>query len=149
GFTITVSNSSATGTGTATAVTLSDALPAGSGINWSESPDVAGCSIAGSPQSLTCAFGDLAPGASASVHVTSPTTAASCATYQNVASAQATNHPQVQATASTTVLCPAINISKTADASPVSAGDTIGFVITVTNGGAGTANGVQVTDTLP
>ena len=31
----------------------------------------------------------------------------------------------------------------------MSAGDTIGFTITVTNAGAGEARGVTVTDTLP
>src|SRR5207245_5506811 len=75
GFTIAVNNG---GPGKAKTVTLSDALPGGSGINWSISPAYSGpgtCSISGSPpsQTLNCSFGDLASGASASVHVTSAT----------------------------------------------------------------------------
>ena len=42
-----------------------------------------------------------------------------------------------------------ISIEKTADASPVSAGDEIGFSIKVSNTGAGTARDVTVTDQLP
>src|SRR2546428_8888051 len=45
--------------------------------------------------------------------------------------------------------CATIGILKTADASPVNAGDNIGFTLTVSNTGAGTAHGVTVTDTLP
>ena len=99
---------------------------------------------------LTCALGDLAPGASAHVHITSPTTVDTpCTTYPNQASAQATNNPQVQASASTTLSCPSVQIEKTADALSVSAGDPIGFTIKVSNTGAGTATGVTVADPLP
>src|SRR5207245_2407537 len=45
--------------------------------------------------------------------------------------------------------CPDVHIAKTADQSSVSAGDQIGFTITVTNIGAGTATNVQVSDSLP
>jgi uncharacterized repeat protein (TIGR01451 family) len=42
-----------------------------------------------------------------------------------------------------------ITITKTADASPVNAGDPIGFTVTVNNTGTGTAHGVTVSDPLP
>src|SRR5207244_2836547 len=44
---------------------------------------------------------------------------------------------------------PNLHITKTADAGTVSAGDPIGFAITVNNTGTGTATGVTVHDTLP
>ena len=47
------------------------------------------------------------------------------------------------------VKAPAIQILKKADASSVNAGDQIGFTITVYNTGAGDAQGVRLTDTLP
>src|SRR5439155_1143592 len=52
-------------------------------------------------------------------------------------------------TATITVNCPVIAITKTPDQGTVSAGDNIGFTIEVTNNGDGTAHGVTVTDTLP
>jgi uncharacterized repeat protein (TIGR01451 family) len=154
GFTVTVSNSNAAGTGTATAVTLSDPLPAGSGINWSINPAYAGpgtCSVTGAvgSQVLNCSFGNMAAGASASVHLTSATSFASCATYPNTATAHATNHANVTASASTTVQCPSLHVTKTADAATVSAGDPIGFTIGVSNSGPGTATAVTLTDPLP
>src|SRR6185369_9778357 len=115
-------------------VTLSDALPAGAGINWTINPAVAGCGIVAN--TLTCNFGDLTNGQSKTVHVTSTTIVASCQAYPNTASAQATNHAQVQAQATTTVTCaPSLQVTKTADAATVNAGDPIGFTITVTNNG--------------
>src|SRR5207247_10870884 len=72
GFDITVTNN---GAGTAHSVTMSDSLPTGSGISWSISPAVSGCSIAANV--LSCSFGDMAPSASKLVHVTSPTTSVS------------------------------------------------------------------------
>ncbi|HEX2400620.1 MAG TPA: hypothetical protein VHJ79_11660, partial [Mycobacterium sp.] len=145
GFTISVHNA---GPGTATAVTLSDPLPTGAGISWSINPANGACDIAAN--TLTCNFGDLVSGADASVHITSPTTAATpCTAYPNTATAQATNHPQVQAQATTSVQCPGLQISKTADAASVSAGTSIGFTVTVSNTGAGTATGVTMSDPLP
>ncbi|HEY0304866.1 MAG TPA: DUF11 domain-containing protein, partial [Longimicrobiales bacterium] len=102
GFSITVSSN---GPGTATAVTLNDPLPTGSGISWSIDSQPAGnpCSIVANV--LTCAFGNMPAGTDATVHISSPTTTASCATYTNTASASATNHATVTATAATTVEC--------------------------------------------
>ena len=48
-----------------------------------------------------------------------------------------------------TVGAPHIQITKTADAPTVNAGDPIGFTVTVTNAGTGLAHGVMVSDPLP
>ena len=94
----------------------------------------------------------MASGATATVHVTSPTTFASCKAYPNTADLAAANHPSLNAQATTTVLCPALSIAKTADASPVNTGDPIGFTVTVSNSaapGTGTAKSVTLADPLP
>lgn len=151
GFTITVSN---TGDGTAKNATLNDPLPAGSGVNWEISPAYAGpgtCQINGNPptETLVCSFGDLASGASASVHVQSATTADSCGVYPNTATADGDNSDPVQASASTSVLCPNLSISKTTSTPVIYAGQTAFYTITVSNTGSGTATGVAIADALP
>src|SRR5436189_107937 len=147
GYVITVSNS---GAGTAKNVTVSDTVPTNAGLSWGidAGGSDSGCSI--SAGTLTCTFGSLASGATRHVHITSPTTAATCGTVDNSATVTTTNdgsdhvdHVQI------TVNCPHLAITKTADAASVDAGDPIGFVITVTNTGAGTAKNVTVTDPLP
>jgi uncharacterized repeat protein (TIGR01451 family) len=147
GFTVTVSNS---GTGDAYGVTVVDTLPTNGGLSWSVDGTSAGVScnpISGN--TLTCTVGTLLHGTSATVHLTSTTTPASCGTVDNSAAVSATNTNGDQTSASLQVQCPDVSITKTADAAAVNAGTAIGFTITVTNNGAGTAYGVDVTDGLP
>jgi uncharacterized repeat protein (TIGR01451 family) len=150
GFTVTLSN---TGAGDATGVSISDALPGGTGVDWSidSNTPASSCSITGAAptQTLSCGPATVASGGSITVHVTSHTTGDSCGTYDNTASFTTTNDGTGNASASTTVDCPDVFVTKTADAPLVEGGDTIGFLITVGNNGPGTANGVTLTDTLP
>ncbi len=98
GFSITVTS---TGNAVAHNVVLNDVLPTGTGISWSVSPAVTGCTI--TSNTLVCNFGDLAPGASATVHVLSPTINGSCGTYANTATASATGVATIQSSAATAV----------------------------------------------
>ena len=144
-FDITVTN---LGPGAAYDVTLADTLPAG--ISWTDNR--ADCSIADG--TLTCEFGDLAVDASVTVRVSGTTDAADCGLVPNTATVAASNEP-AGATGnnsdrdSVTVRCPDIHVQKTADNSPISAGDEASFTITVTNDGVGSAYDVTLTDTLP
>ncbi|MEP6758073.1 MAG: DUF11 domain-containing protein [Actinomycetota bacterium] len=149
GYTITVTNS---GQGKAFDVVMTDSLPTNPGLTWSVGSTTGGWSCAISTGVLTCGGKgfDLASGASASVHITSPTTSATCGTVSNTGTVDASNTTQVSTGIVTIeVQCAALAISKVADDSVVNAGDTIGYTITVSNNGAGTAKGVVVHDTLP
>ncbi len=102
GFTIAIVNSSAA---TANAATLSDPLPAGTNVNWSISPAYAGpgtCAITGAvgAQVLSCSFGNVAPSASFSVHVSSASSSAG--NYISAGSVTASNQ-QVLSIANITV----------------------------------------------
>jgi uncharacterized repeat protein (TIGR01451 family) len=149
GYTITVHNA---GPGTAFDVEMTDTLPANPGLSWSVESTTGGWSCGIALGVLTCGGQgfDLASGASASVHITSPTTSATCGTVSNTGIVDASNDTQVSTGIVTiTVECASLVISKVADDSVVKAGHPIGYTITVTNNGAGTAKGVVVTDTLP
>ena len=148
GFRVTIAN---TGAGTATGLSFTDALPGGTGVNWSIESSDAGWSITGSAptQTLVYAPTTLAGNTDTEVHVISGTTSASCKAYVNNASVSATNDGSDQASATTTVQCPALDLTKTADALTVNAGSPIGFTVTIANTGAGTATGLSFTDNLP
>ena len=92
----------------------------------------------------------LAPGASVAVHVTRPTTAATCGTVDNSAAASSLNdgNPSV-GPVPIVVNCADLQLTKTADAASVSAGDPIGYTVTISNAGLGTATGVTLADSLP
>ena len=141
-FTIVVGND---GPGTAYDVTLTDELPGG--ITWAITPAVTGCSITAG--TLDCDLGDLAAGASVSVTVVGTTDAADCGVLDNTASADASNDDEVSDVGAITVQCPDLDITKVADDDSVSAGSDVGFTITVSNDGPGTAYDVTVTDELP
>src|SRR5205823_1241614 len=130
-----------------------DALPSNAGLAWSIDAQDGGWSINGSGH-LVYGPTFLVAGGSSHVHVTSPTTAQDCTTILNTASGSSSNEPSGSlgnnsSSASVTVLCASIALTKVADASSVSAGDPIGFTITVTNSGAGVARNVTLNDTLP
>jgi uncharacterized repeat protein (TIGR01451 family) len=154
GFKITVGNGNG---GTATNVTLSDPLPQGTGeIVWAIDSQPAGnpCSLDSqtNPQTLSCSFGDLAANTSMSVHVTATTSFTECTTYDNTATASADNADSVPASASIECRKPALSVTKTADQGTVTAGDPIGFSVTVANSnaaGTGTAKNVTLDDPLP
>ena len=150
GFTVNVSNP---GTTVTNGVTVNDPLPAG--VNWSinTQSNTGLCSIAGAVGSQVVSCGSsstpLAAGASFSFHVTATTSSSACATYNNTAHVSTSNAGNATASAPITCNSAAIHIVKTADAASVNAGDIIGFTITISNSGTGTAHGVTVNDPLP
>jgi uncharacterized repeat protein (TIGR01451 family)/fimbrial isopeptide formation D2 family protein len=151
GFTIAVSSA---GPGTAYNVEINDPLPAGSDLDWKIDPAYAGpgtCDISGSvgAETLACAFGDMAAGDSASVHVVSDTSAADCATFENVVDLSSDNHEDLQAQDSTTVECPGLNISKLADNGTIDAGELASYTVVIWNSGPGTAFDASFSDELP
>jgi uncharacterized repeat protein (TIGR01451 family) len=143
-FTMTVTNN---GPGSASNVTLGDNLP-NSGLNWSESSDPANaCTVSGAvgSQVLSCNFGTLPQGATRSVSVTSPTTAANCGTISNTVTISATgdiNAANNSDNGSIVVECAAIRILK--NSTKGGAVSTAGAVFSIT--GPGISGSLSVTD---
>jgi uncharacterized repeat protein (TIGR01451 family) len=149
GFTITVTNN---GAGQAKNVMLSDTLPTNSGLSWSINggADAGQCTI--TTGTLSCNFGTVIATGSKTVHITSPTTPNTCGSISNTATASASNEASTgnnSGSASISVNCPDLLTTKLADASPVNAGNQIGFTITVKNNGLGLAKSVMLSDSLP
>ncbi len=91
GFSIAANNSGGT---TASAASLTDTLPTAPGVTWTMTSGPANCNVQNGI--LSCGPSDLAAGTSYSVHVTSPTTTATCgttglATLTDSTSLEATN----------------------------------------------------------
>jgi hypothetical protein len=111
GLTATVAN--AASAGLATGVALSVPLPGGLGMSWTIAPTYTGpgsCSVGGSvgSQTLACTIGSLAGGTTASVHVSSATTVATCGSYPVHATISASNEATLTPSTSLTVTCPIV-----------------------------------------
>ena len=148
-FSITAENA---GQGTAKDVKITDTLPSSATIT-----SAPGCSITG--QTVTCAIGDLAGGAKATVQITVRTSEASCPEISNFALVSAANEPSgstgnnASNTVKVGVVCPDpdLAIRKTSDgpAGGVAPGEQLTYTITVENVGGADATGVEVSDTIP
>ena len=145
GFTIEVTN---TGSGTAYGVTVTDTLPTDAGLSWSISPADAAWTIDAGVLKLVQPV-TLAKGASISVHIGSPTTPATCGNVDNSAYVTTSNDGSDDDSSTVEVLCPDVTISKTADNSPILAGQDASFTISAWNQGKGVAYGVEIHDALP
>jgi uncharacterized repeat protein (TIGR01451 family) len=139
----------------ATAVVVTDVLPAG--VTFVTATP--GCDEAAG--TVTCALGDVGPGASLDVDITVNVDAETCGPISNVASVAAGNEPDAATgnngsnEVSNSVGCteptpPDVAVTKTSSAGGVlDEGDAFTYTITVTNLGDVDANGVRFVDTLP
>lgn len=141
-YTIVVANAAAA-LDTAHAVMVTDTLPAG---------------LAFDDGTTTKTFGpyELAPGASKTITANAVVSAkATAGTYTNTATAKGSNTNEVTATAVVEVRVPVVlstpelTIVKTALQTVANPGSTVRYSVEVKNNGAGAADNVVVTDTLP
>jgi uncharacterized repeat protein (TIGR01451 family) len=69
--------------------------------------------------------------------------------FKNTATGKATGVSDVQAEATVTLNCPSIGITKTPSSQTKNAGEPFSWTVTLTNSGAGTAVGANISDPLP
>ncbi|MPZ14502.1 MAG: DUF11 domain-containing protein [Chloroflexi bacterium] len=140
-FTMDVSN---TGQAGAEDVALSAPLPGG--IPWAENPEQSACSITDAV--LSCSFGALAPGATASATVEA--VAANEGALTTTATVTASNAATVGDEGSIVVGgVPNLAVSATPDNGNTTVGETASFTLTVSNSGPGTARDVALSAPLP
>ena len=145
-YTITYSNPSTTALPN---VVLTDVLPAGLTYTSATVPPTTAPAV-GTNGTLTWNLGTLAGGASASINVTVGTTSGmTVSSVTNTASLATSYTPAVQASATTFLRRPEVNITKRANDTALAPGDSFQYTIDVVNAGTGSATGVIVTDPLP
>ena len=142
--------------GTTSDVVLTDTVP--SGFSWTVGGDVEDCGLAdGDVLSggtlISCNYGPLDPDEERTITVSATTLSTTCdLTISNTAVVSAdgdTNQENDSSTATVRVECPELEITKTANADMVSAGEPISFWINLGNAGDGTAFDVMLSDGLP
>ena len=147
-WTVTLTNS---GDGTAVGASINDPLPTLTGVSYSVGAgSAASCAIAAG--TLTCGPVDLAKNATLVAIINATTTAGtSCSAsgISNTATGSSTGLSNVQATATTTINCPIIGITKTPATQTVAAGSPFSWTVTLTNTGDGTAVAASINDPLP
>jgi uncharacterized repeat protein (TIGR01451 family) len=150
-YSLTVTND---GDATATAVEVTDQLPAG--VTFvSATP---GCDEASG--TVSCALGDIGPGASLTIEITVTVDEATCGPIVNTAHVSASNEEGAAAEnndsndVTNTVECettpPDLRVAKSSDAEGLlHVDDRLVYTITVTNVGDEIATGVELVDVLP
>ncbi len=159
-FTITIKNNNASpGVSTATGVAVKDVLPAG--LSYVSSSTSQGSYSNGTS---TWTVGTLSPGATATLTITA--TVATLGTKTNFAQVQTADQVDVDSMpgnntdtgsrtpfeddeAKATLTPPQLSITKTADMASIAAGQTAGWVVTITNIGTITDTNVSLSDPLP
>jgi uncharacterized repeat protein (TIGR01451 family) len=151
-YTLTVTND---GDGDATDVHATDQLPVG--VTFTDASP--GCGH--SSGLVTCALGDIGPGASLSVEITVTVDVEVCGQITNAAQVSASNEPEQAGgnndsnDVTNSVDCeeaspPDLQVTKTSDAEGIlHEDDEFLYTITVTNVGDETATGVELIDELP
>lgn len=144
GYTITVTNTSDV---TALGVVVTDDLPNQAGLAWTIDGGSAASDCAISDGVLRCELGEMPGGARETVHLSSPTTSATCGQVSNRATATALNGgSDTSPTAVVDVLCPAVAIVKTVTPVSGQAGDPVTYFYRVTNTGNTTLFNLSVDD---
>jgi uncharacterized repeat protein (TIGR01451 family) len=143
-YTITITNN---GPSPATNVTITDTLPAGVTFVGT-TPSQGTCT---NPLS-SCAIGNLASGASATVIVVvKPNATGAFSNSATVAATEADPNTANNSASASATVNPAADLSLAETATPqtVTAGNNVTFSFTVTNSGPSTATGVTIADALP
>lgn len=145
-YTIEASN---LGPQTATDILIRDSLPPGMGFSFQT---LAGGTCHRVGLLVECTLPELAAGQSATLLITATVNATSGSLSNSVVVSAAQFDPNLDnnfASVSTELAEADLSITKTDSADPVSPGDPLSYVLTVTNNGPNVASGVTVTDSLP
>ncbi|MFT3852679.1 MAG: hypothetical protein QM733_08090 [Ilumatobacteraceae bacterium] len=139
----------------ATGVVVTDTLPPGLGA-MTVVPGQGSCTLDG--DTITCALGNLTPGAQVGISVSGTVPAGylpgdienSATLTSPTPEADPTDPDGRSATATTTVDASAdVAVAKRADVDPAVPGEAVHWTVTVSNAGPSVARDVMVTDTLP
>ncbi len=139
-YTVTVTN---TGASAADGVQVADSFPGATLVSATASGGCTGTTT------VTCGLGTIAAGgsAAATIVVTSPSTVPAGGTITNTATSPPGQDPA--ATATTTVVSPSLTTSIADAPDPVTAGNDVQYILTVTNNGVAPVANAHVVDTLP
>ncbi|HEX7979464.1 MAG TPA: hypothetical protein VF461_12740 [Gemmatimonadaceae bacterium] len=149
-WTVTLTNS---GDGVAAGATILDSLPQLTGVAYTlGAGSDATCAINAANTVLTCGPKGLAKNATLVAVINATTTAGtSCSAngITNTATGKATGVSAIQATATTTINCPKLDITKKPASQTVDNGSPFSWRVSLINSGAGTAVGSTILDSLP
>ncbi len=142
------------GPNTATGVTIADTLPASLAVVGTPTASQGGCAVSG--QAITCAIGALGTGGFATVTIVARVQAsAASSTVTNVATVDGDQFDpaplnDTSLPTSTTIGSAAdLVVTQTVSDPSINLGDTVDYVVTVSNAGPQTATAVSLLDDLP